>query len=93
MATSRRCSFARAAKHACVTGSDAAWERCRVVSGDLDDDDALRETLDGCDAAVYLVGVLREDPARGTTFDALQRRGPSAPSTLRERRASIASDG
>jgi len=50
-------------------------EQCHVVSGSLEDDDALRETLDGCDAAVYLVGILREDPARGITFDALQRRG------------------
>jgi NADH dehydrogenase len=50
-------------------------ERCRVVSGTFDDDEALRETLAGCDAAIYLVGILREDPARGITFDALQRRG------------------
>ena len=47
----------------------------RVVSGDLDDVESIRRTVEGCDAVVYLVGILREDARRGVTFDALQRRG------------------
>jgi nucleoside-diphosphate-sugar epimerase len=46
-------------------------ERCGLVSGDLDDHDAVRETVRGCDAAVYNVGILREAPARGVSFEAL----------------------
>jgi uncharacterized protein YbjT (DUF2867 family) len=46
-----------------------------AVTGDVADESALRECLTGCDAAVYLIGILREVPSRGITFDALQRRG------------------
>ncbi len=46
-------------------------ERCGLVSGDLDDHDAVRETVRGCDATVYNVGILREDTARGVSFEAL----------------------
>jgi uncharacterized protein YbjT (DUF2867 family) len=46
-----------------------------AVAGDVADESALRECLSGCDAAVYLIGILREVPSRGITFDALQRRG------------------
>jgi len=45
------------------------------VSGDVADEGALRTLLQGCDAAVYLIGILREQPKEGVTFDALQRRG------------------
>jgi NADH dehydrogenase len=48
---------------------------CRTVAGELNDDDRIRELMTGCEAAVYLVGILREDRARGVTFDALQREG------------------
>ena len=50
-------------------------EKCRIVTGDLTEVDRVRETIAGCDAAVYLVGILREDPARGVTFEAMQQRG------------------
>lgn len=46
-----------------------AAERCRRVSGDLSDHSALRETLEGCDAVIYNVGLLREFPRRGITFE------------------------
>lgn len=45
----------------------------RVV-GDLFDDAALDALLDGCDALVHLVGIIREDPARGKTFDRIHHR-------------------
>lgn len=47
----------------------------RLVTGSIDDHRAIEETLDGCGAAIYLVGILREDPSRGLTFRALQYDG------------------
>jgi uncharacterized protein YbjT (DUF2867 family) len=48
---------------------------CETVSGEVGDAGAVAECLAGCDAAVYLIGILREEPARGVTFEGLQRRG------------------
>lgn len=48
---------------------------CEPVSGDVADEQALRLLLQGADAVIYLIGILRELPKRGITFDALQRRG------------------
>ena len=50
-------------------------ESVRVITGDLNDRDSIRRAIEGCDAVVYLVGILREDARQGVTFDALQRRG------------------
>ena len=44
-------------------------ERCRTTEGDLANADAVRETLEGCDAAIYCVGLLREFPRKGITFE------------------------
>jgi NADH dehydrogenase len=49
--------------------------RCRLVSGEINDDDAIASTLEGCDAVIYLIGILREDPASGVTFRAMQYDG------------------
>ncbi len=45
------------------------------VPGDVADEQAVRTCFEGCDAVLYLIGILREEPSRGVTFDALQRRG------------------
>jgi NADH dehydrogenase len=45
------------------------------VTGDVGDEAALRQCFEGCDAAIFLIGILREDPAAGISFDAMQRRG------------------
>lgn len=39
-----------------------------IVDGSIDDERALRAVLDGADAAIYNIGLLREFPARGITF-------------------------
>lgn len=44
----------------------------RIVHGDLDDDRALVSTMFDCSAVIFNVGILREDPARGITFEDLQ---------------------
>ncbi|HEX6260425.1 MAG TPA: NAD(P)H-binding protein, partial [Woeseiaceae bacterium] len=50
-------------------------DRCAMTSGEIDDPAAIARTLEGCEAAIYLVGILREDRPAGVTFDALQYRG------------------
>ena len=47
----------------------AQADRCRVTSGDIGSVDAIRETLSGCDAAIYNIGLLKEWPRRGITFE------------------------
>ena len=47
----------------------------RVTIGDLDDDGAIRAVLEGCDAVIYLVGILREDRSKGITFRKMQYDG------------------
>lgn len=50
-------------------------EEQRVTVGDLDDDDAIRAVLEGCDAVIYLVGILRENRSKGVTFRKMQYEG------------------
>jgi NADH dehydrogenase len=50
-------------------------EQCQAVSGTISDDDAIRETLSGCDALIYNVGILREFPGKGITYRELHYRG------------------
>ncbi len=52
--------------------TDAAIE---LIPGDVGAEDSIRACFTGCDAAVYLIGILRENPKAGISFDALQRRG------------------
>lgn len=47
-------------------------DHCMTVPGDIDDAAAIAATLRGCDAAIYLIGILREQPDAGVTFEALQ---------------------
>lgn len=44
-------------------------ERCRVTAGDIGSVDAIRKTLEGCDAVIYNIGLLKEFPRRGITFE------------------------
>jgi NADH dehydrogenase len=48
---------------------------CRVVPGDVDDPRAVAATLEGCGAAIYNIGLLREFPSRGITFEAMHFEG------------------
>lgn len=59
-------------------GSDDRVRRapdCGLVHGDIGDPEAVAEVLQGCDAAIYNIGILREYPSRGITFHALQYEG------------------
>ncbi len=48
-------------------------DRVELVSGDLARHGDIAAVLEGADAAIFNVGILREAPARGITFQALQQ--------------------
>jgi uncharacterized protein YbjT (DUF2867 family) len=47
-------------------------KRCRAITGELNSTKAIDETLEDCDAIIYSVGILREIPKQGVTFEDLQ---------------------
>lgn len=49
--------------------------KCITVYGDIEDMDAVRDTLDQADAVVYSIGILREFPRNGITFEKLHYQG------------------
>ena len=59
-------------------GSESKVRRAsevHVVAGELETCDALAKVLEGCDAAIYNVGLIREFPRRGITFERTQYQG------------------
>ncbi len=54
---------------------DGGDERSRRVGGSIGDEAAIRRTLEGCDAVMYLIGILRAFPKQGITFEAMQYEG------------------
>lgn len=60
-------------------GSDSRLRHaveCEVVTGDLNDSDAVMRLVRSVDAMIYNVGILREFPSRGITFNRLQYEAP-----------------
>lgn len=59
-------------------GSEARVTRrdvSEVVQGEIGSAEAVAECLAGCDAAIYNIGLLREFPAQGVTFEAMHYEG------------------
>jgi uncharacterized protein YbjT (DUF2867 family) len=53
-----------------------SWrERCTLIAGEVADDGAVRALVQGSDALIYNIGILRELAGRGITFEALHWRG------------------
>ena len=50
-------------------------DRVDITIGDIESPEALRNLLEGCDAVIYNVGILREFPRQGITFEATQYDG------------------
>lgn len=46
-------------------------EQCEIVPGDAADPEAVAECMAGADAAIYNIGLLREFPSQGVTFEAM----------------------
>jgi len=58
-----------------LRGAAAASSRVRVVAGDLLDPASYRSALRDADAVIHLVGIIRERPAAGITFERLHELG------------------
>jgi uncharacterized protein YbjT (DUF2867 family) len=54
------------------SGQGLPLDRCEVVLGEVEDLAAVTACVTGADAVVYLIGILREFPARGISFAGLQ---------------------
>ena len=50
-------------------------DKCEIIQGDIDDNDAIKDTLKGCEAVIYLIALIREFPNKGLTNEKLQFRG------------------
>ena len=50
-------------------------EKCELVYGEVDDKTAVMETLQGCSAVIYNIGIIREFPANGITYASLHYLG------------------
>ena len=50
-------------------------DEVRIVPGDIATPSAVDTALEGADAVIYNIGILREYPRRGITFERLQYRG------------------
>jgi uncharacterized protein YbjT (DUF2867 family) len=50
-------------------------ERCELIPGDVASEGDVRALVQGSDALIYNIGILRELPGRGITFEALHWRG------------------
>ena len=50
-------------------------ERCEIVPGEIGDGKAVAACLQGAQAAIYNIGLLREFPQRGVTFEAMHYQG------------------
>jgi len=50
-------------------------DRCTLLGGDITDPAAVRSAIDGADAVIYNIGILREFPAQGVTYEALHFEG------------------
>jgi uncharacterized protein YbjT (DUF2867 family) len=53
----------------------AGLESVRVVRGDLFTDSVLDKAVEDCDAVIHLVGIIKEIPRRGITFDRIHVHG------------------
>ena len=50
-------------------------EKCRLVPGDLQSEAMIDATLEGCDAVIYNIGILKEIARQSITFEELQYNG------------------
>lgn len=50
-------------------------DKCEIVHGSVDDSGLVRQTLQGCAAAIYLIGIIREIPEKGISFKSIHYDG------------------
>jgi len=50
-------------------------DRCEIVPGDVADAEAVARLMAGADAAIYNIGIIRDFPDQGITFEAMHYEG------------------
>ena len=50
-------------------------QHCTLIDGDIADPEVVRAATSGADAVIYNIGILREFPAKGVTYQALHFEG------------------
>ena len=50
-------------------------EKCELVFGEVDDKTAVQETVQGCSAVIYNIGIIREFPTNEITYESLHYLG------------------
>ena len=50
-------------------------QRVRTFQGSMFDSEVLRRAMQGCAAVLHLVGIIREDPSKGVTFERMHYEG------------------
>ena len=50
-------------------------DKCEIVIGDVENDEAVQITLSDCEAVIYLIALIREFPSKGLTNEKFQFRG------------------
>ena len=48
---------------------------CEVVKGDIQNKNSILETMQGAEAVIYTIGIIREFPKKGVTFKELHLNG------------------
>ena len=43
----------------------------KIISGDINDVKFIKNTIEGADAVIYCIGIIREFPRKGITFEKL----------------------
>ena len=56
-------------------GKVSSPDACETVSGAIEEEGTAEETIHGTDAVIYCIGILREFPRKGITFEALHFEG------------------
>ena len=46
-------------------------EKCRIVTGDIQNEQAINETINGTDCIIFNIGIIRQFPHQRITFDEL----------------------
>ena len=44
-------------------------EKCELIFGEVDDKTAVQETVQGCSAVIYNIGIIREFPTNEITYE------------------------
>ena len=53
-------------------------DKCEIIGGQINDQEAIHSVISGTDAVIYLIAVIREFPRKGITWETLNFKGAKA---------------